>query len=77
MLQEMGNVFACLMMCRSLESTWRSTARGSGTSRGLGARRSGCRVKSRVIHTVHVERQEAQTVSRLSLKTVGVMKTAC
>ena len=28
-------------------------------------------MKSRVIHTVHVERQEARTVSRLSLKTVG------
>ena len=28
-------------------------------------------MKSRVIHTVHVERQEAWTVSRLSLKTVG------
>ncbi|GJN09908.1 hypothetical protein PR202_ga27961 [Eleusine coracana subsp. coracana] len=56
---------------RSLESTWRSTARGSGISRRLGARRSGGQVKSRVIHTVHVERQEAQMVSRLSLKIVG------
>ena len=28
-------------------------------------------MKSRVIHTVHVERQEARTISRLSLKTMG------
>ena len=28
-------------------------------------------MKSRVIHTVHVEMQEAQNISRVSLKTVG------
>ncbi|GJN11739.1 hypothetical protein PR202_ga29953 [Eleusine coracana subsp. coracana] len=41
---------------------------------GIGAGQSGGRVKSRAIHTVHVERQEARAVSRLSLKTVVLIK---
>ncbi|GJN12840.1 hypothetical protein PR202_ga31154 [Eleusine coracana subsp. coracana] len=43
----------------------------------LGAGRSRGRVKSRVIHTADMERQEVRTILRLSLKTVEVMKTAC
>jgi hypothetical protein len=33
---EKGNLFSCLMMCRSIESTWRSMTGGSDQDEDLG-----------------------------------------
>jgi hypothetical protein len=33
---EKGNLFSCLMMCRSIESTWRSMTGGSDQYEDLG-----------------------------------------
>lgn len=50
------NVFAYVVTCRSMSSTWRSMARESHISWGLRAGPLGDLVRSRVSHTVHVEK---------------------